>query len=197
VDVRPITLVANVPNRQRIPHRFFMLIETGAALEVRKLERLSLAVTGEVGRNVEAGYKYFPVNPADDSERWGGFELLSTVSQDVTVAISDSAGDYARLVQVFEVDPGNTLGTAADVATIGDAANVSVVAANATRRAVHVTALGSNTVNLRVGDTNITGSRGLQLQPGMTLTLNTRAQVFARAEAGGSNQGVSILEELA
>jgi hypothetical protein len=196
VDVRTITLTANVPARFRVPHRFFMLTQTGAALEVRKLAAGTLSLVGEIGRDVEAGYKYFPVNPADDSERWGGFELLSTSTQDVTVAVSDSAGDYARLVQVFEVDPGNSLATAADVATIGNAANVSIVAANATRRAVHVTALASNTVNLRVGDTNITTSRGLQLQPGMTLTLNTRAELFARAESG-SNQGVSILEELA
>jgi hypothetical protein len=197
MDVRTITLAANTPYRAEIPFRFFMLIRTGAALQVTFLASGSRSPIGEIGRDVEAGYKRFPINPSDEGERWGGFILTSTTAQDVTVGVSDSAGDYNRLVQVFELDPGDTLNTAADVATIGDAANVSVIAANASRRVVHITALASNTVNLRIGDTNITGARGLQLQPGMTLSINTRAQIFARAEAGGTNQGVSIAEEVA
>jgi hypothetical protein len=195
MDVRTVSLLANTPVRFRVPHRFFMLTRTSAALEVRKLAPNTLSQVGEIGRDVEAPYKYFPLNPSDESERWGGFELLSTVAQDVRIAVSDSAGDYARFGTLVELDPGATLQTVADVTAIGAGANVSLVAANATRRAVHITSLAANTTNLRIGDTNTTTTRGLQLAPGMTLTLNTRAQVFGRSESGTCS--VSVLEELA
>lgn len=194
MDVRTIELTAGVPVRQRIPHRFFMLISTGAALQVSKLAHGTLSLTGEVGRNVEAGFKYFPLNPANESERWGGYELLSAFDQSVAVAVSDFAGDYARLVQVFELNPGATLASVADVTTIGAAA-VLLTAASATVKRVHVKALLANTAPIRVGDNAITAARGLELQPGEGVTIQTAGAVYAIRASGAGDQSASMLQE--
>jgi hypothetical protein len=191
VDVRSITLAPNEPVRQQIPFRFFMLLETGAPLEVRFLAAASLSKTGEVGRAVEAGYKKWPLNPADERERWGGYELVSTVLQTVRVGVSESQADYARLVQVFELELAADFATQDDEAVTTTAAEV--IAANADRTKLIVQHVGGAGV-VRLGDDQITDTRGGQLRPNGAYTVHAKGALYARTESGTAT--LAFLEEV-
>lgn len=194
MDVRTIELTAGVPARFHEPFRFFMLVEAAAAIDVEFLSPKSLSKTGEKGRSVQAGYKKFPLDPTDPSREWGGFVLLSAGSQSVRVGTSADAGDYGNFTQNVLAAISDSLTSTADVTNIAGSA-VQLLAANTGRRKVHVTALESNDAKLRVGDSAITTTRGLPLAPGLTLTLETTAAVYAIRESGSSNLGAALLEE--
>ena len=74
-----------------------------------------------------------------------------------------------------------TVTTQADSTSVGTTAT-SLVAINTARRSVIVQNLDA-TNNARVGDTNITTTRGVRLAPGESVTLETTAQIFGLAEA--------------
>jgi hypothetical protein len=110
----------------------------------------------------------------------------------VNAVILAGFGDFDAPLSEVSLDGGNTLVTTAD-ATAGAAA-ASILAANADRKRVHLTAHSANTQNVRVGDSNITATRGQQLQPGMGMTFNTTAEIFAIREAAGTVD-ITIVEE--
>lgn len=197
MDVRSIVLSAGVAVRQEIPFRFFLLIAAPTALDVTFLKPGSLSKTGEIGRSVEAGYKLRPLNPADPKESWGGFELLSAVDQTVRVGTSLSEGDYARLVQVFQLDPPTDLKPTQDVTDIGGTAPVAIIAANGDAVTRHVTALSSNTSNLRIGNADVDTDKGQPLQPGLTFSTSVNGALYAIREDGSAtaDHGVAIVEE--
>lgn len=179
MDVRDIVLTANTPARQAIPHRFFMLIEAASPVELRKLSVGSLSYSGERGRSVEAGYKYFPLDATDPRERWGGFELESTVTQTVRVGVSDSAGDYARLVQLFEQELADGLDDVADV-TVSNTA-VQLLPSNANRTKAIIT--NSSAEPMRVGkQATVATNRGVRVDGGQSITLHTKAAIYAIRE---------------
>lgn len=192
MDVRQIALTANTPARLIVPFRFFMLIETGGALDVKFLHRNSLSLIDEIGRSVEAGYKKKPLNPADVEERWGGYELLSTSNQTVTVGVSNSEGDYNRLVQVFEIEAPDDIASAADV-NVGTGAEVEIVASNANRKAVYLYNTGSGQIRVResLGGATV---RGAPIPPGTERKLTTKGAVYGISESG--TNAITVLEEV-
>lgn len=191
MDVRAFDLVANVPLRQSIPHRFFLLVRSLSPVTVRKLSAGALSVVqSEIGRDVESSYAYFPLDPSNDAERWGGFELLSSVNQTVRVAVSDHAGDYKLFAQSVIVELPDGLDDVDDIAVSTPA--VEVAAANGNRRTIIVQNVGANPI--RVGTADVAANRGTRLVAGGSRTFTTRAAIYAIRE-GGSDSTVSISEE--
>jgi hypothetical protein len=79
--------------------------------------------------------------------------------------------------------------TFADVTVTGSATLVR--AANANRTALACTNT-SATVNIRIGDSNITSSRGMQVRAGDSVAVETTAAVYAISE--GANVTLSCTE---
>lgn len=186
-------LVANQRTRIHHPGRFFILIETGAALDVTfELNRSGI---GEVGKDVQAGYKRFPGDWSNLDE--GNFDtvvLTSAIAQTVVIGISQTAADYTRVVSVVQVEQPSTIVTTDDV-TVGVAVG-TIIAANTSRRQLILRALKANSGTIRVGETGIVAaSRGTYLDAGDVLVLDTTAEVRGIATAAG--QIVSIFEEQA
>lgn len=86
-----------------------------------------------------------------------------------------------------------TVTTQADSTGVGTTAT-SLVASNTARRSVIVQNLDA-TNNARVGDTNITTTRGVRLAPGESVTLETTAQIFGLAEASTVSFAVTQIED--
>lgn len=77
-------------------------------------------------------------------------------------------------------------------AVVTNATKLVIANANADRRELHIhNPAGGG--SLRIGDTNITASRGIELLAGQTLILATGAQVSARNDSGASIT-ISLLE---
>lgn len=147
---------------------------------------------------VSTGAKFGPVA---EGQGWKYLNVTSANAQTVEITVSDdgqfevpSAVTVSGTVTVTQV-PGATLTPQADVTNIDGTAR-QLAAAAATRRRVHVKALGLNGFNIRVGSAAVTAASGIQLQPGEGITLETAAAVFAIRESGGVSQGASVLEEL-
>lgn len=127
----------------------------------------------------------------------------STEFDEITVRnVSGGSIDFTILAGFGEVDEpptaiavqgSNALVSAADV-TAGVAATL-ISAANASRKRIHVQALFSNTQNVRVGDANITATRGVQLVPGMGFTFDTTAALYCIYEAAGTVQIAHVQED--
>jgi hypothetical protein len=85
-----------------------------------------------------------------------------------------------------------TITTVADATGVGTSAT-SLAAANTSRTSVIVQNIGA-TNTARVGDTNITTSRGIRLAPGESVTLETTAQIFGLSEASTTDFAITELE---
>lgn len=80
----------------------------------------------------------------------------------------------------------NTVTTAADV-TVNTGASGQVLAAKAGRQNAYVFNPGAiGTTPIRVGDTNVTASRGMAVPPQQGITLFTTAAIFVRNDTGGN-----------
>lgn len=84
----------------------------------------------------------------------------------------------------------DAMSSTADV-TLGTGSATSLVAARTNRKQVIVVNL-DGAINVRIGDSTITATRGARVGPGQSITLATTAQVFGRAESGTPD--VAILE---
>lgn len=114
----------------------------------------------------------------------------SGANNTVTVLIGE--GDFDVSVAEVAIEINNNISTLADATAAAAAA--SIVAANANNRRVHLQALVSNTQNVRVGDSLITTTRGAQLAPGVGLTIEGNAQIFAIRELAGTVQIAITIE---
>lgn len=101
-------------------------------------------------------------------------------------------GDISDPPSAVSTQVPNSQSSTAD-ATAGAAA-AEIVAANANRRRVHIGANGNNTQYVRIGDSNITATRGVQLGPGMAITIEGTQAIYAIREAAGTVD-IWILEE--
>lgn len=87
--------------------------------------------------------------------------------------------------------PAPAISDAADI-TLANGSQTGVMAADTTRRSVIITAPASNTVTIRLGDTGtVSATRGLPLQPGERITLETTAALWGFATA--ASQKVALL----
>jgi hypothetical protein len=126
-------------------------------------------------------------------------ELLneSGVALDIDVIFGD--GDYVRplpdVVNVAIALAGSqALDTIADVAMV-DTGETQILPVNANRVRAIITALEANDVNLRIGDVDITATRGMQLKPGETIAIDSTAAIYGIEESAGTTS-VAVLEEL-
>ena len=72
------------------------------------------------------------------------------------------------------------------------AAKTSLIASNTSRKSILIRNLDSSN-ELRIGDTNVTATRGHQLKAGDSIVLDTTAEIFAY-NAAGAGVDVSLLE---
>ena len=126
-------------------------------------------------------------------------EILNenAVAIDIDVIFGD--GDYVRplpdLVNVAIALAGsNALDTIADVA-MTDANETEILPANLNRVRAIIGAPDTNDVILRIGDVDITATRGQQLKPGETISIESTAAIYGIEESAGTTV-VSVLEEL-
>lgn len=85
----------------------------------------------------------------------------------------------------------STLSTAADKTLTADTASV-ISAADTSRREIMIRAPKTNTVNIRIGDSDVGAARGIELEPGQTITLTTAAAVYGYPDGGDAD--VQVLE---
>lgn len=189
MDVRQITVQGGVRTRIDTSGRFFMLIETAAPVDVEFIR--SRSTFREVGRGVEAGYKSFPdpTRPGED-QGYDGLVFVSGVTQTLTYATSDRAGDYSQIgIRVQQPGPNST--TTEDDVTVSSVA-VVVLAADANRKHATVRNIGAN--NVRLGDAaNIGPTRGYQLRAGEYYTHNGEDELAAIRE-GASDSTLCVIE---
>lgn len=179
MDVKSHTLVANARTRIHHPGRFFILIETGAQLDVTFEFRGS--PVGEIGTDVQAGYKRFPGNWADPEDgRFDTIVMTSATAQTVVIGISQSAGDYTRVVSIVEQVKSTQLYVSADV-TLTNAGTTTVFASLSTRFEAfvqNVSAVGY----VRLGFQSFTGGNGIRLGPGQSAVIATTSMIKGQAE---------------
>lgn len=97
-------------------------------------------------------------------------------------------GDIDDTSTDVEIAPSSALASAADV-TVTTAAT-AILASNAAR----IRALISNNdaaIAMRVGDSNVSASRGVRVPPGGAIVLETTAAVYAAAESSSLTAGVA------
>lgn len=173
------TLVANQRTPFRIPGRFFLLIAAGSAIDIEFRRNKSLL--REKATNVEAGYKSFPGDWSDpDDNRFDEFVLTSASAQSITFGVSESAGDYARVISVVDIVQPSTLTDTADIA-VGTGAATLVRAADATHRSVIFKNIGAGAV--RIGSASVTATRGHQLGIGESIVFTATGNIRAVAES--------------
>jgi len=133
--------------------------------------------------------------------------LTAVAAQDVRAflyAVDDATpaqavrlrGTAAGLLQVDTTGgvPG-TITTVADIAMVA-ATNTSIAAVTLARKQVIIQNTSSTAVEVvRIGDTNITGTRGTRLGAGESITLAVTAEVFGRPESGTPSLAITELED--
>ncbi len=77
--------------------------------------------------------------------------------------------------------------------TVNSNSSGLIVAANNDRKEVIISNLADNGGKMRIGDSNVSSTRGVELSPGQSITLTTTAAIYAY-NLGVSSQNVAILE---
>ena len=190
MDVKSYALTAGTKHVFGIPHRFFMLIETGAPVTVRF--RRGSHRSWEVAENVERGYLTEPGNWDDPTDRFDGFEILSAVNQTVRIGLSERRGDYRQILPEVALEQPDDVESTADV-TVTSLAEVEVVASNANRFTVDLYNLGAAQIRVResLGAATV---RGAPIPAGMSRQFRTTGALYAVSE--GADCDVAILEEV-
>lgn len=129
-------------------------------------------------------------------EPWREVELVNPGAGAVTIQVGIGLGEIRddRLIYSapIEIAKATVIRSTADVA-IAAGAVVQVLAAAATRRRAIVGALTTNARELRVGDSLVTATRGLELDPGDRIELEIATAVYVANPHSGA-QTVSLLE---
>lgn len=103
--------------------------------------------------------------------------------------VSDDRLNVSGTITTQQNSPG-TLTTIADVALNNASATLILAAASTTREVIISNPL-ANAVDLRVGDSAITATRGAILAAGQTMALTTAAAVYVFANAAGKTLAVT------
>lgn len=189
MDVKSHTLVANARTRVHHPGRFFILIETGAALDVTFEFRGS--PIGEIGTDVQAGYKRFPGDWADPEDgRFDTVVLTSATAQTVVIGISQSAADYTRTVSIVQTkQPASII----DIAQKSVTTLQTIASSNGNRARVIIQNVDTSGI-VRVGGGGLSATEGVQLKIGMSWVTDGTYGVNCISEDGTAVL-VSVIEE--
>lgn len=122
------------------------------------------------------------------------FRVENENASDVNAVFIVGRGDYSRQAVTGEV----TLTTPATIASTADVslaatATTQIKAANTDRREIIISNLSTNTQTMRIGESSAGASRGVELAPGASITLQTTAAVYGY-NPGGSAESVGVLE---
>ena len=187
------TLANNERRKYPLRGSFFYLRSANQALQV-ELVRVGLGQQEGNNTNLEmqGGDKVTPKTEYDE------VVLFNDSGVSVTFEIVGGDGDYDRptpdTVNVAVSTPAsNSITDAADVAC-NELTATQIVAANSTRTRVIIGAPEANDVNLRVGSSNVTATRGQQLKPGETIAFDTSAAIYAIEESAGTTTA-SVVQE--
>ena len=115
-----------------------------------------------------------------------GYVALGHDGSNVFPVVVDSNG-YLQIVEV----KASVLNSAADV-TLAATSTTQIVGALATRICVLIGNKKTNTQTFRIGDSNAGASRGVELAPGESVSIETTEAVYGY-NPGGSGEGVSVI----
>lgn len=171
---------------------FFYVKSASSALTIRTRGSTSAPIEFV---DVGAGLKFGPVEPG---KRWTYLDVTSAAAQTVVVIVSDdgevdiaSTVNVAGNVTVSEV-PSSAIATPARV-PVG-AAEALLIAANASRRSLTIQLPTTATDSVNIGPSGgVAADRGLELQPGASITRPWNFAVYAFAVSG--TQNVQVAEE--
>ena len=167
---------------------------------------IDIAVDNNVGSNDQFGMK------KRDALTYGpSFEKLyitntAQAGEWIEIAISPSKDIFDFEVgQNFVVDAisstvvtqetkAATLDSLADIALTNGVATI-LTAADAARREITVTNILANGVSMRVGDSGAGASNGIELQIGDSVTLSTKADVYAYIVGVGKFAAVTVIKD--
>lgn len=164
---------------------FFMVRQAASALDIETQGNPGAPVrfTG-----IGAGSKFGPVSAG---EGWKLLKVTSAAAQAIEIIISDDGlFDLANAVNVLgiasvAVAPNSGItASGADVSV--NNASASAIAANLSRKAITIGALSTNTGNIRVQSTGAGANRGIELQPGQSVTLTNTAAIDVRNDSGAA-----------
>lgn len=172
--------------------KFFYIVSATAALNL-----IAEGPTTEVVKftGVGAGLKYGPVG---EDKRWKYLRVTSAVAQNATFIVGDddvsiaNAVTIAGLVQVEEApfslfSPQNDKNVTAGTA--------DTIAANLARKTIAIGNLSTNAANFRIAEGGGgSATRGIELQPGLFVTLKTTAALDVW-NTGGADQSYWMLEQ--
>jgi len=174
----------------------FILFSATAAVNLR----LDARGTSEGFDNITGGIRVQRVSPWDTGIIIGapgttvvwivGYENVLADLADVFLQVTTVAGTVA-----VAPAPTATFDSAADVSVA--TASSSDIAANLLRRSINIGSLSTNapaTVNLRVRDQTGTTDEGIELQPGMSVRLETTAALRIRNNDANA-QSYWVIEE--
>lgn len=160
--------------------RFWFIKSASSAVNIEMVKRNGQPNTVD---NVGAGTKFNGL----ETDRWYELKITSAGVQNIEIVIADDATvDFSNAVSVTgtavtQEAPFATFAPPVDVAVA--TATSSDIAANASRRAIVIGSLSTNTpatLNLRVRSTGGTTEAGIELQPGMSVRIPTTAAVRIR-----------------
>jgi hypothetical protein len=187
------TLAANEAYRIAVNGEFVFVRSATGALRLT----LDAVVAGAFGAGSKYrapyGEKFSLVTVEDTSGATNTVTLIVGVGDFDDAALIIGAGTSVAVADASldALKRGTGLGTRADI-TLNNGALTSFGAPSANTREQIVVADPANTVDLRIGDANVTASRGALLRPGAALVLNTNATVHGWATAAG--QKVSLTD---
>lgn len=160
----PRTIPANGHHDFAVEGSFIYLHTSDQPLKVFVRDQLITMRQGDK-RRVEGGFD--------------GFSVDNNNASDASSVFIIGDGDYVRTSVIGEV--GSDLDTTADV-TIATATAAQVLAANASRKAAWI----ESDVPVRLGDTNVSASRGLRVPAGQPTKIETTAAIHIRNDSGAS-----------
>lgn len=125
-------------------------------------------------------------------ERFDRVRISNATGADLALDVAIGFGEFwdDRMigeVLTNQISP-STLNTPADVSF--SVAQV-LIAANTSRKAVVIAAAPGNTANVKIGDSNVGAARGVTLQPGQSITIQSTAAIYGYA---ATSQTAEILE---
>lgn len=161
------------------PGDFFRILESAAALIVETDGGIYAEMSKGQGMNLDSPFESVRItNPSAG--------VLSVL---VAIGTGEFIDDRQVGSVVSEPKASAALTSFPDVAVTVAAI---VAAANAGRRAVLLAAAPGNTADVKIGDAAVAVARGITLQPGQSMILDTSAAVWAVAVSG--TQTLEILE---
>lgn len=136
--------------------------------------------------NVSAGFKFV----APEGDGWVFLRVLSALSQNIEMIVGDDDVSVANAVSVTGsvttlMQPSTAIAVSAADTVIGNATALAI-AANVARRRITVGSLSTNAGSVRIQSTGAGANKGLELQPGTFMELDTTAAFDVRNDSGAS-----------